>query len=391
MKPIPSTVELQKRLSADITTQLEISDVGQRMVIDALSSVLAGELKLVYLYLQDIQNNLFPDTADLAIDGGELNRMGQIYLNRQPRPATSGIYLAALDGDTGAVLKAGLTFKSNNESKNPGNLYILEQDYILTGTNDQITLRSLDAGPSFALEVDDTLTATEPLIGIDQIVTIVSVTTSPSAAESITLYRKTIIDAIRLEPQGGSKTDYREWAADAQGVERVFPYVKVGEAGTVQVYVESTITDSIDGLGTPSAALLLAVQDVITFDPDISIPTNQRGRLPMGVVLEVLPIQTKPVDVEIISLQNDTPTVRSSITANLKDFLFSVRPYIAGADLPRDKNDILTAVKAQAIVSDTIGNANTFTDFRIYVDGVEQNTYTFSGGNIPYLRNITYS
>lgn len=391
MKPIPSTVELQKRLSADITTQLEISDVGQRMVIDALSSVLAGELKLVYLYLQDIQNNLFPDTADLAIDGGELNRMGQIYLNRQPRPATSGIYLAALDGDTGAVLKAGLTFKSNNESKNPGNLYILEQDYILTGTNDQITLRSLDAGPSFALEVDDTLTATEPLIGVDQIVTIVSVTTSPSAAESITLYRKNIIDAIRLEPQGGSKTDYREWAADAQGVERVFPYVKVGEAGTVQVYVESTITDSIDGLGTPSAALLLAVQDVITFDPDISIPTNQRGRLPMGVVLEVLPIQTKPVDVEIISLQNDTPTVRSSITANLKDFLFSVRPYIAGADLPRDKNDILTAVKAQAIVSDTVGNANTFTDFRIYVDGVEQNTYTFSGGNIPYLRNITYS
>lgn len=390
MKPIPSTVELQNRLSADITAQLEISDVGMKRVIDAISSVLAGELKLTYLYLQDIQNNVFPDTADLSVEGGELNRIGQIQLNRQPRPATSGIYKVAVDGDLGAVLKAGLTFKSNSESKSPGNLYILEQDYILTGTDDEITLRSLDAGPDFILEDEDTLTATEPLIGVDQIATIVDVTTQPTAAESITLYRKNIIDAIRLEAQGGARTDYRLWSADAQGVERVFPYVKVGEAGTMQVFVEATVTDSTDSNGTPSTALINEVIAVITFDPDITLPTNQRGRLPMGVVLEVLPIITKPVDIDIIGLQNDTPTVRSTISRNMKDFLFTVRPYIAGTDLPRDKNDILTAVKAQAVVSDTVGNANTFVDFRIYVDGVEQNTYTFSGGNIPYLRNVTY-
>lgn len=391
MKPIPSTVELQNRLSADITSRLEISDVGQKRVIDAIAAVLAGELKLTYLYLQDIQNNLFPDTADLAIDGGELNRHGQIQLNRQPRPATSGIYLVSVDGEVNAVLRAGLTFKSNSESKSPGNLYILESDYILTGTDDEITLRSLEAGPDFILEVGDTLTATEPLIGVDQIATIANVTTAPSAAESINLYRKNIIDAIRLEPQGGSKTDYRVWAADAQGVERVYPYVKIGEAGTVQVYVEATVTDSTDGKGTPSSALLSAVEEVINFDPDTSLETNQRGRIPIGVSLEVLPILTQPVDVEIIGLQNDVPSVRSSITSNLIDFLFTVRPYISGADLPRDKNDILTAVKAQSIISDTVGNANTFTDFKISVDGVEINTYTFSGGNIPYLRNVTYS
>ncbi|MFN0254510.1 baseplate J/gp47 family protein [Pedobacter ureilyticus] len=390
MKPIPSTVELQNRLSADITAQLEISDVGMKRVIDTISAVLAGELKLAYLYLQDIQNNVFPDTADLAIDGGELNRIGQIQLNRQPRPATSGIYKVSVDGEAASVLKAGLTFKSNSESKSPGNLYILEQDYILTGTDDEIILRSLDAGPDFILEEEDTLTATEPLIGVDQIATILEVTTQPTAAESIELYRKNVIDAIRLEAQGGARTDYRLWSADAQGVERVFPYVKIGEAGTVQVFLEATVTDSIDGNGTPSAALINEVIEVITQDPDITLPTNQRGRLPIGVVLEVLPVVTKPVDIEIIGLQNDTPSVRSSISSNMKDFLFTVRPYIAGTDLSRDKNDVLTAVKAQAIVSDTVGNANTFTDFKIYVDGVEQNTYSFSGGIIPYLRNVTY-
>jgi uncharacterized phage protein gp47/JayE len=391
MKPIPSLVELQNRLSADIQAKLGIVDVGMKQVIDAMSATLAGELKLAYLYLQDIQNNTFPDTADLSVDGGELNRIGQIQLNRQPRPATSGIYLVSVNGVAGSVLSAGLTFKSNSDSKSPGNLYILEQDYILTGTDDEITLRSLEAGPSYALEATNTFTATEPLIGVDQIATIVSVTTAPTAAESTELYRKNIIDAIQLEPQGGSRTDYRLWAADAQGVERVFPYVKVGEAGTMQIFVEATVSDSIDSNGTPSNAIIDAVEDVILFDPDITLQTNQRGRLPATVVLEVLPVVTRPVDVQIIGLQTDTAAVRAAIRTNLIDFLFNVRPYIAGADLPRDKNDILTAVKAQAVVSDTVGNANTFTDFKIFVDGVEVNLYTFSFGNIPYLRNVTYS
>lgn len=390
MKPIPTLTELQDRLYKDIAKKLGISDNNMKEVIGAFSASIAGELKLAYLYLQDIQKNVFPDTADTAADGGELNHHGQIQLNRQPKPATSGIYVAEVTGITGSVLSAGITFKSNAESNAPGNLYVLDADYILTAETGSIALRALNAGPDYLLNVGDTLTATEPLIGVNEIATITEVTTPPVAAESITLYRQNIIDAIRLEPQGGSKTDYRLWAADAQGVERVFPYVKNGEAGTVQVYVEATVTDSTDGNGTPPQGILDEVEDVINFDPDESLPVNDRGRLPLGVVLEVLPIVTKPVDVDIISLQTVTPSIESAVRNNLTDFLFSVRPFIAGADLLAEKNDVLTAVKAQAVVSDTVGNANTFIDFKIYVDGVEVNTYTFSGGNLPYLRNVNY-
>lgn len=390
MKPIPTLTELQDRLYKDIAKKLGISDNNMKEVIGAFSASIAGELKLAYLYLQDIQKNVFPDTADTAADGGELNHHGQIQLNRQPKPATSGLYVAEVTGITGSVLSAGITFKSNAESNAPGNLYVLDADYILTAETGSIALRALNAGPDYLLNVGDTLTATEPLIGVNEIATITEVTTPPVAAESITLYRQNIIDAIRLEPQGGSKTDYRLWAADAQGVERVFPYVKNGEAGTVQVYVEATVTDSTDGNGTPPQGILDEVEDVINFDPDESLPVNDRGRLPLGVVLEVLPIVTKPVDVDIISLQTVTPSIESAVRNNLTDFLFSVRPFIAGADLLAEKNDVLTAVKAQAVVSDTVGNANTFIDFKIYVDGVEVNTYTFSGGNLPYLRNVNY-
>lgn len=390
MKPIPSIKELQARVSSALKTSLDINDPKVKLVIDALSGVLAGEMKLLYLYLSDIQNNLFPDTADTAENGGELNRMGQIYLNRQPKPATDGVYTARVNGLANAVLRAGLTYKSNDDSNAPGFLFVLDAEYILTGTDDVVTLRSLNAGPEYLLNIGDSLTATEPLIGADQQVIIDDETTPPSASESTDVYRQNIISAIQLEPQGGAKTDYRLWAQDAQGVQRVYPYVKNGAAGVVQIYVEATTEDSIDSNGTPSGALLDEVEQVIEMDPDTTLDVNERGRKPIQVVLEVLPVSTKPVDVTIVGIEVDNTSIRNNIRNNLVDFLFNVRPYIGGADLPRDKNDVLTAVKMQSVVDDTIGNANSFIDFKLYVDGVELNTYTFDGGVIPYLRNVTY-
>lgn len=390
MKPIPSLQDLYDNLAADLKSKLNLSDGQLRMVVDALSTVLSAQFKLAYLYLFDVQNNLFPDTADTAENGGELNRIGQIYINRQPFPATDGIYLVSATGETGSVLRAGLTFKSNDDSRSPGNLYILDSEFILTGGADVITLRSLDAGPDYQLDESDGLTVTEPVIGLNGGSAVTFITQQPSASEPIDNYRQAILDAIRLEPQGGAKTDYRLWAADAQGVRKVYPYVKNGEPGTVQVYVEATTEDSTDGNGTPSGPLLTEVEEVIEMDPDETIPLDDRGRKPIQVTLEVLPITPKPVDVDIVDLQTDTSAIRDAIRTNLEAYLYGVRPFIAGADLTRDKNDILTSVRAQGTVSDTIGNGNTFLDFVLYVDGVEVNSFTFSGSNIPYLRDINY-
>lgn len=394
MKAIPSLQTIYSNIVSDIKNKLGIiATVVLKLVIDAFASVMAGMLKLCYVYLVDIQNNLFPDTADTEANGGTLERMGRMWLKRDPFPATDGYYTATVTGTAGSVIPAQVTFKSNDNSLSPGNLYILDNDYTLTGSGDVITLRSLDAGEAFALNPGDGLTATQPLLGVNQGVTITAVTTAPTDAEDTELYRQQVLDAIILEPQGGAKTDYRIWAADAAGVQRVYPQVKDGNAGTVQVYVEATPADSTDGNGTPSGALLTAVTAVINFDPDESLATNDRGRIPLQAegALEVLAAVPIPVDITITGLVTDTTQIRSTISSNFASFLFGIRPYIAGCDLPRDKNDILTTVKAQSVVTDTIGNANSFTGFSLSVDGVATNSYTFSGGNIPYLRNVTYS
>jgi len=83
--------------------------------------------------------------------------------------------------------------------------------------------------------------------------------------------------------------------------------------------------------------------------------------------------------------------VQSTIQANLTTYLYAIRPYIAGCDLPAQRNDTLTAVKLQSVVNNTIGNSNTFLSFAMYVNGVQTNINQFSLGNIPYLRNVTYN
>ena len=327
---------------------------------------MAGELKLLYLYLSDIQNNIFPDTADLAEDGGQLNRLGLIYLNRQPKPATASYYLLSITTLAGATLRQGLTFKANDDSLAPTKLFILDSEYVTTGTNDYIMVRSLDTGLDNKLNLGDLLTVTEPVIGLENECFAFATIALPISSESIDDFRQAIIDATQLEPQGGSKTDLVLWAKDAQGVRKVYPFVKENNAGVVQIFVEATKTDSIDGKGTPSAFLLSDVEDVIEINP-----FNNRARRPIQMILEIKPIELIPVDVEIISLNQNSVDITSKIRANLEEYLYDVRPFIAGADLSRNKNDILNIARLQGISADSIGNTNYFLDIKMFVDGPE--------------------
>ena len=387
MRPIPTIQELRETLANDFKSKLNLLSNNLKKFLDAFSIVESAKFKLLYLYLQDLQNNIFPDTADLEANGGTLERQGRIYLNRNPRPATVGTFELSVTGESGSVLRSGLTFKSNENSLSPGQLYVLDLEYTMTGTDDVIEVRSLGAGSEFDLNIDDELTITEPVIGVNQLVTVSDVISQPKNGEDIEAYRQAILDAIQLEPQGGSKTDYRLWSSDAQGVKKVYPYVKNGDAGTVQIYVEAT-----DGDGVPSSGLISEVEEVIEFDPDESKPLNERGRRPIQATIEVLPIVLIPVTVTITGLSQDTPSIRSAIQNNIELYLSSVRPYISGADLARNRNDILYEARLQSVATDVLENSNFFTGFAITVNGNSVSSYQFDLGNIPNLVTpITYN
>lgn len=384
-------IGLKEQISKDLRNRLNISDDKLKKVLDALSGVLAAQFKLAYLGIEDAQRNLYPDTADTFENGGSLNRLGRIYLNREIRPATSAIYRVDVTGVEDSVLRSGLTFKSNEDSENAGKLYILENEYTLTGTNDIITIRSIEGGLDYSQDDENNLTITEPVIGVDKTVVInkssgSTVIQEPVASETVQEFRNAILNAIQLEPQGGSKSDYRIWSSDAAGVRFVYPYVKDSDGGTVQIFVESSGNN-----GVPNQSILDDVEEVINFDPDETRPIEERARRPIQANLEVLPINLTSVEVNIIGLVDSSTEIREAIEVNLIEFLKNVRPFVDGADLLRNKNDILYTAKLQGVVSDVLEADNFFNDFNMLINGVTQTSFIFSKEKIPNLINVNYS
>ncbi len=388
---IPTIASLVNGIIADLEAQYSITipSFGKSM-LRALSSVQGAKLKLYYLGIANLQKNIFVDTAESEKIGGTLERYGRVKLGRNPFPATQGQYTLQVTGTVGATIEASTTFKSNDDAVNPGKLFVVDTDFVLTVSPDFVTIRALEAGTESRLEVGDILTATAPIANVDSEAACQAVIIEPSAAEDLEDYRQKALDAYRLEPQGGAATDYRLWSFDAQGVEQVYPYAKTGYAGEINVFVEATIADSTDGKGTPTAALLLDVAEVIELDPDTTKPLNERGRRPLGVFeVHVLPVTVKEIDIVISGFIGNTAPITALILSAMETAINAIRPFVAGADILENKNDILDTNKIIAVILNA-RPGSVFGTVSMTVDSVSYSTYTFINGNIPHLNSVTY-
>lgn len=391
MITIPTITQLYNSILTDLETEFgnNIPLFGKN-ALRAFAAVQAGKLWLFYKAIGNIQKNVFVDTADPEAKGGTLERFGRIKLGRNPFPAQAGQYVVDVTGDIGSVIPAATTFKSNDDSTNPGKLFVLDIAHVLTSSPDTITIRALSAGTASKLATGDELTATAPIAGVDSLVSVDTESIPPLDSEDLEEYRQKAIEAYQLEPNGGAPSDYRIWAADAQGVAKVYPYAKTGAANEINLYVEATAEDSTDGFGTPSASLLAQVESVVELDPDTTKPINERGRRPLGIFqVHYLPVTIKEIDIEINDYDDITPELQTAIFNAIEAELAITRPFIAGADTLESKNDIFNTNKIIAIIL-TIDPGAPFTSVVLKVDGVSVNSYTFIDGDIPHLDTITY-
>lgn len=394
MITIPTLKELYDGILADLETEFNVTiPVFGKNFLRIMAAVQAGKLKLYYLAIGNIQKNIFADTADAESKGGTLERWGRIKLGRNPFPATAGQYTIEITGEIGATIAASTTFKSDDTATNPGKLYVLDSLYTLIAETDSITVRALEAGLDSQLEIGDTVTATAPIANVESQGTVTVETVEPIAAEEIEEYRRKVLAAFRLETQGGAATDYRIWAADAQGVQQVYPYAKSGAANEINLYVEATVADSYDGDGVPTQAILDEVEDVVEFNPDTTLELNERGRRPLGVFeIHYLPVTPLVVSIVIDGLLNSTTAIETIIQNELKDIVDAVRPFVAAADVLDDKNDILDTNRIIAGILSARPGA-IFTSVTLTVDGNVVSTYTFENGDIPYIEvaSITFT
>lgn len=391
MITIPTTAELYNAIKANLETEFgsNIPIFGKNF-LRALAAVQAAKLKLYYLAIGKLQKNIFIDTADPESIGGTLERFGRVKLGRNPFPAAVGQYSVEVTGTAGSTIPASSTFKANDDSLNPGQLFVLDVAYTLATPTDTITLRALESGLGSRLMIGDELTATAPIMGVNSLVTVDTTVDEPLAPEATEEYRRKALDAYRLEPNGGSASDYRLWGREAQGVREIYPYAKSGAPNEINIYVEANPADSTDGIGTPSPTMLEEVEEVVEMDPDTSKPILERGRRPLGVFLiHYLPISVKEIGIVIHDFVGLTPAIQAQIQNALTARVNAIRPFVAGADVLEAKNDILDK---NLIISTilTVRPGSTFGTIDLLVDTVPVNTWTFINGDIPYITSVTY-
>lgn len=390
MRGIPTIIELETSIRTDIESQYGISipSFGKNF-LRIFCIVHAAKLKLVYLAIGLVQKNIWPDTADPEANGGTLERFGRVKLGRNPFLARAGQYEIIVTGTSGAVIDAATTWKSDDTSLSPGKLFVLDIAYTLVSATDTITVRALEAGTESQLDATDTLSATIPIALVDKKATVYAEIVEPLAAETIPAYRKKTLDAFRYETKGGAGTDYRLWSADAQGVEKVYPYARSGYSCEINLFVEATIIDSIDSKGTPSASLLSEVEAVVEFSPDTTLPLNERGRRPLQVVVNFLPVSPKDIDIEVVGYVGLDADIEALLLTAITNMINAIRPFVASADIVADRNDILDINKIiGAIIAQKPGAI--FTSINLSVAGVPVTTYTFVDGNIPFVNTVLY-
>lgn len=391
MITIPTLSQLYNQIKLDLEAELGVTiPTFGPSLLRVKAAVLAAQLKLFYLAVALTQKNIFVDTADPESIGGTLERFGRVKLGRNPFPAVQGQYIVSVTGSIGAVIPAFTTFKSDDSSLNAAKIFQLDTTFTLVATTGDITIRALESGIGSKLQSGDTLTATAPIALVDSNVQVVSEFVQPLAAESIEDYRAKAIQAYQLEPQGGAASDYIIWSADAQGVRKAYPYARDGFSNEINLYIEANEADSNDGRGTPGTAILDEVAEVVEFDPDTSKPLNERGRRPLGLFqIQFLPITVQLIDIEITNYQGITVDIQTQIFQAVKAAFRDIRPFVAGADVLANKNNILNVLKIAFIIQDAVPQS-VYENLEFMVDGTVFSTYVFENGDIPWLNSITY-
>ena len=384
MITIPTISQLYQDCINDLQSQFgnNIPTIGKNF-LRAAAMVQAGRLKLFYLVLGNLQKNIFVDTADPEASGGTLERFGRVKLNRNPFPAVAGQYQVVVTGSIGAIINSSQTFKSNDDSTSPGMLFVLDNSHTLIATTDTIVVRALTAGLDSKLSNGDNLTATSPIANVNSQVTVNSENIPPLAAETTEEYRAVTLQSFRLTPTGGSASDYRIWASDAQGVQQTYIYSVSGFPNQINLYVEAIPVDSTDGKGTPSAGILSAVQADVNADPETGL-----GRRPLQAVVNYLPVTIKQVDI-VVAGSSFTSAQQTQILSALTEYLATVRPFVAGADVLANKNDIFNTNNIAAVILNTLPGS-VFGAITLNINSSPVASWQFLNGDIPWLASITY-
>jgi hypothetical protein len=394
MKTAPSINELFTSISTNLKSQFGISSENDlKRVLVAMASCDAGMLKILYLALLDVQKNILPDLADPESMGGTLERYGRLKLGRNPNPATQGRYTATFTGVIGTTISLGTQLVN----KVTNTYYTVDASITLSSATGNTSILASKSGAD-TLQVGDILFTVNTIINLQSSVTVASVLTIPMDAEDLEVYRGEILKVYKLEPNGGSNSDYVKWAldiAESTNTRTVYPFTTIN--GQANIYIEGNTVNSVLIQSILDAFWKSDFTGIFEQSQDITIPINQRGRRPLGFTgINILNVTWITVDIEIKNLNDTSTAVQTAITQELTNLLYNKRPFVVGIGDINNRQDTLYFKDVVTSLDSILENSNTYDDVIIAVGGnLLTQPYQFnissSGCICPYLGVLIYT
>jgi len=373
MRAIPTLESIKEAILTSLKSEFGVNPnpYGESF-LEAMATVQAGQLWNIWLETGFTQKNVWYDTAD----PDQLTRWGFEILARYPFPAGQAKYTATVTGTLGATIAANTTFQADNSATSPGKLFMLTGgDYTLPGTTGTITIQAVEGGTDSTLQVGDTLTCTNPLLNVSTTITVASLVTAPTDAETLEAYRLAIRNKVQLDPGSWSAADYRLVGLDVAGVGNTYAYAQSGYSNRVAIYIKGTTP------GTPASSTVL---------------TNYGTALDLVRPIQVTPViaasTIRNVDVTVVmgTFPAFTSAQQSLIEEAIRAFVNSVEPFIAACDAVADRNDRIATYNLSRTVSLTVPGLG-FSDVTFEVAGTPTTNWQADNGEIPFLNSVIFA
>lgn len=293
----PTLQELIERTEADMISRLDLPGaLLRRALAKVIARVIAGAAHLLHGHLEFISKQIFPDVSEAEF----LDRQASLYgiTRKSATFATGNLTFTGTDGTDipeGTVLQRadGTQFETTDDGTISAGTATIPCTAVLAGVDG-----NTDAGAQ--------ITLTAPIEGVTATVTVASGGLSGGAdEEEDDDLRTRLLERLQNPPQGGSATDYEQWALSVSEVTRAWVYSNYTGAGTVGV---TFVLDDNESSIIPDSGKVDEVQAYID------------ARRPVTADVTVF----APIEDTLnftISVTPSTTAVKAAVEAELRDLI----------------------------------------------------------------------
>lgn len=206
----PTESELHQVALDAYVNKLEGATVREGDELWARAWVVAAATAHVSAGLEYVEDNLFPDTADLDAT----TRWAAIYeVDRlQPTVATEGGKVLAL-GLAATVIPIGSVLRHEDSTS-----WETTAEVVLTGAPTEVPIQAQEVGSAGNLSEGTVLTWESPPAGLEAEASVSSELSGGTDEEELVGWQTRIVDRIRAGTGSGTAADYERWAEEVDGV-----------------------------------------------------------------------------------------------------------------------------------------------------------------------------